>query len=35
VVEAQLPLLWRGEKTAREVCTEIKRLTDQVLKGGQ
>jgi multiple sugar transport system substrate-binding protein len=35
VVDAQLPLLWRGEKTAREVCAEIKRLTDPVLKGGQ
>jgi hypothetical protein len=34
VVEAQLPFLWRGEKSAREVCQEIKRLTDPVLKEG-
>jgi multiple sugar transport system substrate-binding protein len=34
VVDAQLPLLWRGEKSAREVCQEIKRLTDPVLKEG-
>ncbi|MGH2368168.1 MAG: ABC transporter substrate-binding protein [Chloroflexota bacterium] len=32
VVNAELPALWQGEKTAREVCTEIKRQVDQVLK---
>ena len=32
VVDTQLPLLWNGEKTAREVCAEIKRLTDPILK---
>lgn len=32
VVSAELPALWRGEKTAREVCVEIKRQADVVLK---
>jgi multiple sugar transport system substrate-binding protein len=32
VVDKHLPLLWSGEKTAREVCGEIKRLTDPILK---
>jgi multiple sugar transport system substrate-binding protein len=32
VVDKQLPLLWSGERTARQVCEEIKRLTDPVLK---
>jgi multiple sugar transport system substrate-binding protein len=32
VVNKELPPLWRGEKTAREVCTEIKRQTDPILK---
>ena len=32
VVNKELPALWRGEKTAREVCLEIKRQTDPILK---
>ena len=32
VVDKLLPSLWAGEKTAREVCGEIKRLTDPILK---
>jgi hypothetical protein len=31
-VDKQLPSLWSGEKTARDVCGEIKRLTDPILK---
>jgi multiple sugar transport system substrate-binding protein len=33
IVNRELPALWRGEKTAREVCAEIKRQVDPVLKG--
>ena len=32
VVNKELGVLWRGEKTAREVCAEIKRQTDPILK---
>ena len=32
VVNQQILALWAGEKTAREVCGEIKRLTDPILK---
>jgi multiple sugar transport system substrate-binding protein len=32
VVDKQLAQLWSGEKTARDVCGEIKRLTDPILK---
>jgi multiple sugar transport system substrate-binding protein len=32
VVTRELPALWRGEKTAREVCSEIKRQVDPILK---
>jgi maltose-binding protein MalE len=32
VVGRELPALWRGDKTAREVCTEIKRQAELVLK---
>ena len=32
IVNKELPALWRGEKTAREVCTEIKRQVDLILK---
>ena len=31
-VDRLLPQLWSGEKTARDVCGEIKRLTDPILK---
>jgi multiple sugar transport system substrate-binding protein len=31
-VDRLLPALWAGERTARDVCTEIKRLTDPILK---
>jgi multiple sugar transport system substrate-binding protein len=34
VVDQQLPALWKGEKTARETCQEIKRQTDTILKAG-
>ena len=34
VVNKELPALWRGEKTAREVMLEIKRQTDPILKQG-
>lgn len=32
VVSKELPALWRGEKTARDVCAEIKRQVDVILK---
>jgi multiple sugar transport system substrate-binding protein len=32
IVNKELPALWRGDKTAKEVCTEIKRQADLVLK---
>jgi multiple sugar transport system substrate-binding protein len=32
IVDRELPSIWRGEKTARDVCLEIKRQVDQVLK---
>ena len=32
VVNKELGVLWRGEKTARDVCAEIKRQTDPILK---
>ena len=32
VVNKELGTLWRGEKTAREVCLEIKRQTEPILK---
>jgi multiple sugar transport system substrate-binding protein len=32
VVNKELPALWRGEKTAREVCAEIKRQVEPILK---
>ena len=32
LVNRELPALWRGEKTARDVCAEIKRQTDPILK---
>jgi multiple sugar transport system substrate-binding protein len=31
IVNKELPALWNGSKTAKEVCTEIKREADQVL----
>ena len=31
-VNKLLPQLWNGDKTARDVCGEIKRLTDPILK---
>ena len=34
VVDRELPALWRGEKTAREVCAEIERQVEPVLKAG-
>ena len=32
IVDRELPSIWRGDKTARDVCLEIKRQVDQVLK---
>jgi len=32
VIAKELPALWRGEKTAKDVCAEIKRQVDIVLK---
>jgi hypothetical protein len=32
IVNRELPTLWRGEKTAREACAEIKRQVDPILK---
>ncbi|HEU5317426.1 MAG TPA: extracellular solute-binding protein [Chloroflexota bacterium] len=32
IVNKELPALWRGDKTAREVCAEIKRQVDPILK---
>jgi hypothetical protein len=32
IVNKELPALWQGGKTAREVCGEIKRQADVVLK---
>ena len=34
IVNKELPALWRGEKTARDVCLEIKRQADPILKQG-
>ncbi|HEX2516551.1 MAG TPA: sugar ABC transporter substrate-binding protein [Chloroflexota bacterium] len=34
VVNRELPALWRGEKTAREVCAEIERQVEPILKAG-
>jgi ABC-type glycerol-3-phosphate transport system substrate-binding protein len=32
VINKELPALWRGDKTAKDVCAEIKRQVDLVLK---
>lgn len=32
IINRELPALWRGERTAKDVCTEIKRQCDVVLK---